>query len=115
MADEVFKNIRVLRGLTVDQFMGTMVFIAAASSMHCASPFTRQARTFDVRPDCGREVDGGRPDHEHRSCWAQIVAALRSSTHLEVREKVKLVHLGLREVTVGFQEEFTLPAICSGI
>jgi photosynthetic reaction center cytochrome c subunit len=36
MADEVFKNIRVLRGLTVDQFMGTMGFIAAALSMNCS-------------------------------------------------------------------------------
>jgi photosynthetic reaction center cytochrome c subunit len=35
MADEVFKNIQVLRGLTVDQFMGTMGFIAAALSLNC--------------------------------------------------------------------------------
>ena len=37
MADEVFKNIQVLRGLTVDQFMGTMGFIAAALSMNCSA------------------------------------------------------------------------------
>ena len=36
MADDVFKNIQVLRGLTVDQFMGTMGFIAAALSMNCS-------------------------------------------------------------------------------
>jgi photosynthetic reaction center cytochrome c subunit len=36
MADEVFKNIQVLRGLTVDQFMGTMGFIAAALSLNCS-------------------------------------------------------------------------------
>jgi photosynthetic reaction center cytochrome c subunit len=36
MADDVFKNIQVLRGLTVDQFMGTMGFIAAALSLNCA-------------------------------------------------------------------------------
>src|SRR5580700_7312260 len=35
MADDVFKNIQVLKGLTVDQFMGTMGFIAAALSMNC--------------------------------------------------------------------------------
>jgi photosynthetic reaction center cytochrome c subunit len=35
MADDVFKNIQVLRGLTVDQFMGTMGFIAAALSLNC--------------------------------------------------------------------------------
>jgi hypothetical protein len=36
MADDVFKNIQVLRGLTVDQFMGTMGFIASALSMNCS-------------------------------------------------------------------------------
>jgi hypothetical protein len=36
MADEVFKNIQVLRGLTVDQFMGTMGVIASALSMNCS-------------------------------------------------------------------------------
>src|SRR3954471_10444687 len=36
MAEEVFKNIQVLRGLTVDQFMGTMGFIASALSMNCS-------------------------------------------------------------------------------
>ena len=36
MADDVFKNIQVLRGLTVDQFRGTMGFIAAALSMNCS-------------------------------------------------------------------------------
>jgi outer membrane lipoprotein-sorting protein len=35
MADDIFKNVQVLRGLTVDEFMGTMGFIAAALSMNC--------------------------------------------------------------------------------
>jgi photosynthetic reaction center cytochrome c subunit len=36
MADDVFKNIQVLRGLTVSEFMGTMGFIASALSMNCS-------------------------------------------------------------------------------
>jgi hypothetical protein len=36
MADEVFKNIQVLRGLTVDQFMGTMGFFSAALGLNCS-------------------------------------------------------------------------------
>jgi hypothetical protein len=36
MADEVFKNIQVLRGLTVNEFMGTMGFISASLSMNCS-------------------------------------------------------------------------------
>ena len=35
MADEVFKNIQVLRGLSVDEFMGTMGFISASLNMNC--------------------------------------------------------------------------------
>jgi photosynthetic reaction center cytochrome c subunit len=36
MADDVFKNIQVLHGLTVSEFMGTMGFIASALSMNCS-------------------------------------------------------------------------------
>ena len=36
MADDVFKNIQVLRGLTVDEFMGTMGFISASLAMNCS-------------------------------------------------------------------------------
>ncbi|HKE87214.1 MAG TPA: photosynthetic reaction center cytochrome c subunit family protein [Vicinamibacterales bacterium] len=35
MAEEVFKNIQVLRGIPVDQFMGTMGFFSAALGMNC--------------------------------------------------------------------------------
>ena len=37
MAEDVFKNIRVLRGITVDDFMGTMGAMSAALSMCCDS------------------------------------------------------------------------------
>ena len=35
MAEDVFKNVQVLRGISVDEFMGTMGFIAASLSMNC--------------------------------------------------------------------------------
>jgi photosynthetic reaction center cytochrome c subunit len=35
MAEEVFKNIQVLKGIPVDQFMGTMGFFSAALGMNC--------------------------------------------------------------------------------
>ena len=35
MAEEVFKNIQVLRGIPVDQFMGTMGFFASATGLNC--------------------------------------------------------------------------------
>src|SRR3979409_1199391 len=35
MAEEVFKNIRVLRGIPVDEFMGTMGVFSAALGMSC--------------------------------------------------------------------------------
>ena len=44
MADDVFKNIQVLKGLTVDQFMGTMGFIAAALSLNRSNATTPAVR-----------------------------------------------------------------------
>jgi outer membrane lipoprotein-sorting protein len=35
MAENVFKNVQVLKGLSVNEFMGTMGFIAASLSMNC--------------------------------------------------------------------------------
>ena len=35
MAEEVFKNIQVLRGIPVDEFMGTMGFFATATGLNC--------------------------------------------------------------------------------
>jgi photosynthetic reaction center cytochrome c subunit len=35
MAEQVFKNVQVLRGISVDEFMGTMGFFAASLSMNC--------------------------------------------------------------------------------
>jgi hypothetical protein len=35
LAEEVFKNITVLRGLPVDQFMGTMGFYASSTGLNC--------------------------------------------------------------------------------
>ncbi len=35
MAEDVFKNVQVLRGIPVDEFMGTMGFFAASLNMNC--------------------------------------------------------------------------------
>jgi hypothetical protein len=35
MAEEVFKNVQVLRGIPVDEFMGTMGFFSAALGLNC--------------------------------------------------------------------------------
>src|ERR1700686_2900503 len=43
MADDIFKNVQVLQGLTVDEFMGTMGFIAASLSMNCIDCHTTEA------------------------------------------------------------------------
>jgi len=40
MAEDVFKNVQVLRGISVDEFMGTMGFIAASLSMNCVDCHT---------------------------------------------------------------------------
>jgi len=35
LAEEVFKNVQVLRGMPVDEFMGTMGFLASATGLNC--------------------------------------------------------------------------------
>src|SRR5579863_7007329 len=40
MADDVFKNIQVLKGLTVDEFMGTMGLFSAALNVCCGDCHT---------------------------------------------------------------------------
>ncbi len=35
MAEQVFKNVQVLKGIPVDEFMGTMGFFAASLSLNC--------------------------------------------------------------------------------
>ena len=35
MAEEVFKNVQILKGIPVDQFMGTMGMISAATGLNC--------------------------------------------------------------------------------
>jgi hypothetical protein len=37
MADQVYKDIRLLKGLTIDEFLDTMGFFSASTSMNCAT------------------------------------------------------------------------------
>src|SRR5271165_2569248 len=48
MADDVFKNVKVLKGLTVDEFMGTMGLFSAALNVCCG--------------DCHVGAGGSNPD-----------------------------------------------------
>src|SRR5688572_12617678 len=45
MAEDVFKNVQILKGIPVDEFMGTMAFFSAALGMNCT--------------DCHVEESGG--------------------------------------------------------
>src|SRR6059036_3233606 len=35
MAEEIFKNVQILKGISVDQFMGTMGFFSASTGLNC--------------------------------------------------------------------------------
>src|SRR5215469_18027861 len=43
MAEDVFKNVQVLRGIPVDEFMATMGFIAASLSLNCLDCHTEDS------------------------------------------------------------------------
>jgi photosynthetic reaction center cytochrome c subunit len=43
MSDEVFKNIQVLKGIPLDQFMGTMGFFSASTGLNCTDCHTDES------------------------------------------------------------------------
>jgi photosynthetic reaction center cytochrome c subunit len=43
LAEDVFKNVQVLRGISVDEFMGTMGFFSAALGMNCVDCHTAES------------------------------------------------------------------------
>src|SRR5262250_67989 len=43
MAEEVFKNVQVLKGISVSEFMGTMGFFAASLSLNCTDCHTSES------------------------------------------------------------------------
>jgi hypothetical protein len=43
MAEEAFKNIQVLKGIPVDQFMGTMGFFSASTGLNCTDCHTSES------------------------------------------------------------------------
>ena len=43
MSEEAFKNVQVLRGVSVDQFLGTMGFFAASLSLNCTDCHTAES------------------------------------------------------------------------
>jgi hypothetical protein len=45
MAEEVFKNIQVLKGIPVDEFMDTMGMFSASLSMNCTDCHTEESTT----------------------------------------------------------------------
>ena len=60
MADQVFKNVRVLKGIPVDEFMGTMGIFSAALGMSCedchsASDEKWENYALDVSPYRGSQ------------------------------------------------------------
>ena len=48
VADEVFKNVQVLKGITVNQFMGTMGIFSAALGMSCEDCHTSSDTGWDA-------------------------------------------------------------------
>ncbi|HEY3160816.1 MAG TPA: photosynthetic reaction center cytochrome c subunit family protein, partial [Vicinamibacterales bacterium] len=52
MAEEVFKNIQVLKGIPVDQFMGTMGFFSSSLGLNCTD-----CHSYDSGGDWAKYAD----------------------------------------------------------
>jgi len=48
MSDQFFKNVQVLKGIPVDQFLGTMGFIAASLSVNCTECHVTRDYSLDT-------------------------------------------------------------------
>jgi len=98
MADDVFKNIKVLKGLTVDEFMGTMGLFSAALNVCCG--------------DCHVGAGGSNPQ------WEKDPPRKLVARHMvEVMNKVNKDNFGGRQVVTcwtchrGTTPPATTPAI----
>jgi hypothetical protein len=99
MAEEVFKNIQVLKGIPVDQFMGTMGFFSASLGLNCT--------------DCHVEESGG--------SWARYAddSALKQMTRVMVlmMNNINRTNFGGRQVVTcitchrGVQKPDVMPSI----
>ena len=72
MSEEVFKNVRVLRGIPVDEFMGTMGIFSAALGMSCedchsASDATWENYAHRHQPEKGDGAPDGADDGRDQS------------------------------------------------
>jgi photosynthetic reaction center cytochrome c subunit len=98
MADDVFKNIKVLKGLTVDEFMGTMGLFSAALNVCCG--------------DCHVGAGGSNPQ------WEKDPPRKLVARHMvEVMNKINKESFGGRQVVTcwtchrGTTPPATTPAI----
>src|SRR3954464_10837012 len=74
MAEEVFKNVQVLRGLPVDQFMGTMGFFSAALGLNCTD-----CHVDESGGDWARYADDNALKQTTRRMMQMVAALNRSS------------------------------------
>ena len=56
LSDQVFKNVQVMKGIPVDQFMATMGFFSASLGMSCEDCHAADDRNWD-----GFAADNGKP------------------------------------------------------
>jgi hypothetical protein len=99
MAEQVFKNIQVLKGIPVDEFMGTMGFFATSTGLNCT--------------DCHIDESGG--------SWARYADdnALKQQTRRMVvmMRTINQANFGGRQVVTcytchrGFSKPTVMPSI----
>jgi photosynthetic reaction center cytochrome c subunit len=83
LAEEVFKNVQVLRGIPVNEFMGTMGIFSAALGMSCE--------------DCHRSGDSSWEDYATESPRKQMARAM-----VTMMAAINKTHFGGRQVITCF-------------
>lgn len=106
MSQDYFKNIQVLRGIPVDQFMGTMGFIAAATGMNCTDCHVEESSD-----SWARYADDTQLKHVARKMMVMVAAINETYFAGQPMLTCYSCHRGSRtpEVIPNLTEQYSIP------
>lgn len=107
MAEDAFKNIQVLRGISVDQFLGTMGFFAASLSLNCTD-----CHTAESGGSWARYADDTQLKNTARRMVVMVNAINKADFGGERKVTCYTCHRGSQrpEITPSLAEQYGTPA-----
>ena len=107
LAEQYFKNVQILKGIPVDEFMGTMGFIAASTGMNCTD-----CHVDEALGDWSKYADDSVPEKQTARRMMLMVRAINQSNFGGKREVTCYsCHRGTRrpEVIPNLKVQYSAP------